>query len=118
MLAMECRARATCGAVFIIVSEHSGRDGDVRASVEEVDRSAAEARSPVERHTEQPDRRSATMRVKILGEPQSDLSRAERVVGLERLEIAHEEGIAAALHGHERPDELVIRVQAASEDDG
>jgi hypothetical protein len=46
------------------------------------------------------------------------LDGTERVLGLERSEVANEIDIPTALYINERAYELVVRVQAAREDDG
>ena len=105
------------GAALIVVGQGRRTDRYVGASIEQLDRRAAVACRPPERHTEQADGGPAAMTLHALGEPEGVSGRVEVVVGLERLEIAYEEEIAAALDVDKSGHEAIVRVEAACEDE-
>jgi hypothetical protein len=57
------------------------------------------------------------MTPEFLGEPKRRLGRLQRVVRLERREIANEIEVAIALDVDESPHELVVGMQAARQND-
>jgi hypothetical protein len=100
-----------------ILSERGGRDGDIGAAVEKLDRRAPVTVSPRQRNAEQPDCRSSPVLPEILGKLKRSIGGLERVVRLERRQITDEVDVSTALNVDERPDEGVIRMETARQDD-
>jgi hypothetical protein len=103
-------------APILILGKRCGPDGDVRAAVEELDGCSSVAAGPVERNAEEADGRPTAVAPEIFREAERRLRGSQRIVGLERGEIAHEVDIAAALNVDQRPDERVVGMEAARQD--
>src|SRR5450432_1764195 len=112
-------SRLRDAAAAILVLRHGrSRDRHVGARVEEVARRAAVASGPLEGNAEQSHGGTPTVLAEILREPERGLRRPERVLRLQRREIADEVHIPTALNFDEHADEVVVGVQAAGKYDG
>lgn len=101
-----------------VLGQRGGADGDVDARVKEILRLASVARGPRDGHAEKADRWTAAVLENVLNRGLRVGDRGEAIVGGERDEIAHEQRVIVRNLSHKSQDELVVKMQAAGEDDG
>jgi hypothetical protein len=95
-----------------------GSDRDVRAGVEEIGGCSIEARRPGDRNGHEAQSRPAALLGDRRREIQHLVGRREIVVGGQGHVVAEKERVRVGYFPDERLDELIIRVEAAREDDG
>jgi hypothetical protein len=101
----------------VILGQRGGPDSEVRAGIEELDGGPPLARGPDQRNAEETDGRPTAVPPQVFSEAERGVRRSQRVVSLERSEIAHEVDVAVALDVDQRPNERVVRMEAARQDE-
>jgi hypothetical protein len=104
------------GAVPGVARHYGGANGDVGACVEEVLGPPVEASCPGHRDSHQPEGGPASFRRCGVRDAQGLIDCAEMVMRVERDEISHEQRVAVGDLADERLDELVVRMEAAGQE--